>query len=131
LERIEQQLFKVGNLGWQRYVIAGAGSQMSRKPDDEPRTVDTAVVGGGVYGPFAIFGEGLMDKVWSSREHLDQLRHAFLRHGCDKIEGFWGKNSEIRMNEIDRGCVKADRVYLIQAFVNVCQLLPYQCLPFL
>ena len=103
LERIEQQLFKVGNLGWQRYVIAGAGSQMSRKPDDEPASVEKAVASGGVYGPFAIFGEGLMDKVWSSKENLDKIRHAYLRHGCNESAGFWGRNDP--KYEADKGYV--------------------------
>lgn len=90
LERIEQALYKDGTKGWQRWVVAGAGSGTRLHKKERPSTEMATLQVGGIYGPFFIFGEGLMDKVYSSASNLDEYRHAYLRHGCNASEGFWG-----------------------------------------
>ena len=82
LERIEQQLYKVGNLGWQTWVIAGAGSG-KRLTRNETASPEMASLHPGVYGPFVIFGEGLLHKAYGSDETLNEYRHAYLRHNCN------------------------------------------------
>ena len=82
LERIEQQLYKVGNLGWQPWIIAGAGSG-KRLRKNETASPEMASLHSGVYGPFVIFGEGLLHKAYASAETVNEYRHAYLRHNCN------------------------------------------------
>lgn len=69
LERIEQQMYKVGNLGWQPWVLAGAGSG-KRLRKNETASPEMASLHSGIYGPFVIVGEGLLDKVYGSASNI-------------------------------------------------------------
>lgn len=62
-------MYKVGNLGWQPWVLAGAGSG-KRLRKNETASPEVASLHSGIYGPFVIVGEGLLDKVYGSASNI-------------------------------------------------------------